>query len=492
MLSTILPFLFISLIYYIPALLFISTAKLQYKNKSTYQNINSKTNGVQSFWVFVAYFFLIGLIGFTLCVLYIVTKKELIDDDFVLLLLTLIVPNIIQFINSLVFLPKYWNPGISPRGRENLLIIFFLSNIFYTFIISALILNTRSMLPLLLIISGSLSLPSFFLLPYLAMKEIKPDLNFTQISSGFKFDLRIKQLLCLLIVWLSLLYLQRELISSQRVKMGLSPERAMSISYDDLITDDKYILGEDENNNFIRDDYELWVEKNYIGHDEKMALLQYGQTHFRYMEATLAGMKKIKGKKKLSTINLEEEDKFLTEYFVRRHLFWAGACVSYVFNDEMNRNTGRAVEEKAREILINNKQRYDVDHISHFSGGGFNIPDYEGCSFLIKKDAKKNEIASKNLRNQFIVSIEKGDVEEINRTCKQIPITDLDDYMIAEISAAALLTQNEDILDTLFKCGIDFRKDFRDEIYGFSKKPYDIAKGLGAKKSLKWFESKYE
>lgn len=188
MLSTILPFLFISLIYYIPALLFISTAKLQYKNKSTYQNINSKTNGVQSFWVFVAYFFLIGLIGFTLCVLYIVTKKELIDDDFVLLLLTLIVPNIIQ----------------------------------------------------------------------------------------------------------------------------------------------------------------------------------------------------------------------------------------------------------------------------------------------------------------FIVSIEKGDVEEINRTCKQIPITDLDDYMIAEISAAALLTQNEDILDTLFKCGIDFRKDFRDEIYGFSKKPYDIAKGLGARKSLKWFESKYE
>lgn len=482
-------FLFFSFIYYIPSLLVGLISRIQNKKKAIYRVKNSKIPWGQSFLTTLLYFVLVGEVGFNICTTYVEIKHGIIVNDTGLFILVLIIPNLVQFLNSLAFLPKYWNPQIKEFHREALLYFFFLINIYYTIKITSLILITSSLVGIFLVIGALPALPSFFVIYFIVAKSSVPDSNFSPDEKVF-FSWKLSRRLIYLVLFYSIIVIsQREIIYRERVKWGISPDRALNISREDLLTDEKYILGPDKNQNQIRDDYESWVETKYVDHDVKMAMLQYGYSQYRYMEATLVGMKKIQGKKELARLNLEEADRGITEYYVRQHLFWAGACVDYVSG---NFDRGDFFKKEADAILINNKDRYDVDKIADFSGGGFNIPLYEGCLFTIKKDANNPVIISKNLRNELLASIAKGDAEKVKMLSQQLSFKNSDDFMLAQISTAALIKEDENILNILFDNGLDFRKKFRDGIYAFSDEPYSVAKGMGAKESLKWFDSKYK
>lgn len=482
-------FIIFGLIYYLPAVLFWKILKNQNEKTSIYKNRNSKISGLQSFLVFLIYFILTSAIGYSLSTTYVVIQRGLIDHDLFFFFLVILVPNLIQFFNSLIFLPKYWNPSIGVIYRQVLLIAFLFLNIYITIKITSIRLNSGSMADIFFIFGALPALPSFFVYYFLVAKSSKPDPDYPPKLNGF-FSWKLnRRLILLAFVYIIILTSERAIVYFGRVSLGIPPSNALNVSRDDLLTNENYILGDDKNKNLIRDDYEIWIDKNFTDYDEKMALLQYGKTHYWYMKATIVGMKKIKEKKELNMVNLLPEDSDLTEYYVRQNLFWSGNCIDYVFR---NNKKYRNANKHANEILINNKDRYDVDKIAHFSGGGFNIPDYEGCSFIMKNNMNSAEIISKNLRNNLILAIEKNEIEKVKELSKQVSSMKLEDYMVAQIATTALLNENENILDSLFNNGIDFRKKFRDNIYAFLDSPYDIAKSLGAKKSLEWFDSKYK
>lgn len=478
-------FILFGLIYYIPAYLFYRSAKNQSGKKSLYKEENSKTERLQSFLLSLIYIFLLGEIGFSLCTTLVTANNGLIDEGLAFFAIVILLPNLVQYFSSMMFLPKYWNPRLYGLDRYLLLAAFFFGNVYYAIKITLIFLNSSSLAGGFFIFGSLFAFPSYFLVLYLAAKESKPDAETYSRKSNFTFGRSFRRLLYLCLFYIVISLAQKELVYQGRISLGMSPEQAKSITADDLLTEEKYILGEDKNKNYIRDDYEYWVEKNYSDYDKKMSLLQYGRSHFKYMASTISGLKKIKGKVPLSNMNLLEKDSKTIEYYVRQHLFWSGACVKHVFKDE-----GDEISKKAEALLVNNKDRYDVEKMSHFSGGGFNIPDYEGCHFRLKED-DRSEITFKNLRNSLLHSIEAGEIDKVKELCRQIVPSDIEDYMVAEISTAALLKQNLNQLDILFDCGIDFRKKFKDSMYGSSEEPFEIAKGLQATNSVKWFEAKY-
>lgn len=473
-------FIFISVIYYFPSYLFSKIAIKQSVNKVFFLKKNSEINRSQHFILSLIYILLIGEIGYNLCSTYLELKNGLVDDDVIFFLLILIIPIIDQFLSSFVFLPKYWNPHIRGIDRRVLLIAFFVSNLFYSFKIVNLDLNNvHNMGALFFIFLALPALPSYFVLLVIVAKESKQAEYSYRDTNKFKIEIRTKEIACLILLYVVILLSQNALIFFHRTNLGVSPKHALSISNDDLLTNEKYILGEDNNNNQIRDDYELWVQKNYADQDERMAMLQYGQSHFRFMNTTLTGLKNIKGLKELEFYNFEDKDSELIDYYSGKHIFWSGACIDYIFKkDGMELEDLWAIRKKADAVLINNRDRYNVDKRGNFSGGGFNIPDYEGCNFIMKKSDNKDEIAFKNLRNIIIHSIEKGDSEKAKIYCSKVHDRKLEDYMIEEISTTALLKQNVNILNVLYDCGINFRKRDYNNIYSDS--------------SLKWLNSKYK
>lgn len=485
-------FLIFSLIYYIPLFLVGIVAKKQNKSRELFRERNSKISWVQSFLMSLIYFVLVGEIGLNICTTYDNFRHGLGEGDGVMFIFTMFIPNLIQYLNSLVFFPKYWNPQIKGIYRKVLLLFFFLSNIYFTIKITSIILTTNtssSLSGLFFIFSALPAIPAFFIICNVVAKISKPDLDSTSETKGFfswKFSRPLIHLALLLGV---LIASQKALTYKRRVELGISPSEALNISKEELLTNEVYILGEDKNSNKIRDDYEAWVKREYIDHDKKMAMLQYGHSQYMHMQTTLKAVKKINGKKELQFYNLEEQDQILTEYYVRMHLFWSGACLDYTFG---NIDNGYNVRKKADSVLLNNKDRFDLDRLASFSGGGFNIPDYEGCLFIFKKNASSQLIISKNLRNELLMSIENGDAERIKVLSEQLSLKSLNDYMAAQISTAALVKDDENILNILFDNGLDFRKKFRDGIYGSSEDPYSVAQGLGASNSLKWFKSKYK
>lgn len=473
-------FIFISVIYYIPAYIFSKIAIKQIPDKEYFQKKNSEINGSQNFLISLIYIILIGEIGYRLCTTYLTVKNGLVEDSSVFFFLVLFVPIINQFLSSIVFLPRYWNPHNRGADRKNLLIIFFLSNLFYSFKIVGLFLNNvHSMGGFFFIFLALPALPSYYVMLLTVARESKHEELPYQDTSKFKFEDRTKALSCFILFYIVLNITNYSLLFFKRTKLGISSNHALNISKDDLLTNEKYILGEDKNNNQIRDDYEDWVQKNYVDYDEKMAMLQFGRSHFLFMEATITGLKNIKGQKKLESYNFEAKDSELVKYFSDQHGEKSRACLDYVFEKEgMEIEDLWAIRKKATSVLLNNADRYHVDKIGNFSGGVLLNQEYEGCNFIIKKGENKNEIAFRNLRNKLIISIENKQLENVKKYCNEVQSKILEDEMIEEISTTALLKKDTTILNTLYDCGFNLRKRNRNLIYS------DI--------SLNWINSKYD
>lgn len=165
----------------------------------------------------------------------------------------------------------------------------------------------------------------------------------------------------------------------------------------DLEKNNNSIIGIDSNNNGIRDDVEIWINRTGKNYNEREAMRQYARTQYEYyiqVDLLASGKTLTNSKDRLISENMTNED-----------------CINFIFYNPKN-SLGSHITNKL-DILIDNTNMRKKASWNYFNSGSFVAGsrcnnDITCCHF----DVQNKELIQKENSNQLKLYREKIELEE--------------------------------------------------------------------------------